>query len=88
MEIIVINATWCLSCLYMKPTYLKVEQNYKEIIWKYYDIDLDEEAKKYETNDKLPVLILVKDNKEIARLIGEKKEEEIKNFINEYKGVV
>ena len=48
------------------------------------DIDIDEdEVKKYNIGDVLPVFIFYKDDREITRIIGEKSEEELVKIIEE-----
>ena len=80
-EIVVISALWCPSCLILKKHLkkLKEEQN---IDVKYLDYDFDEEEiKKYDVKDILPVMIIEEDGKEISRLTGEKEYEEIINYL-------
>ena len=80
-EIVVISALWCPSCLILKKHLkkLKEEQN---IDVKYLDYDFDEEeVKKYNVKDILPVMIIEEDGKEISRLTGEKEYEEIINYL-------
>lgn len=84
MRIVIINATWCLSCLFMNPIYKKLESQYSNLDWNYYDIDFDENSKLYEVKDKLPVFIILKNDKEQSRLIGEKSEKEISQLIEKY----
>lgn len=77
-EIIVISAVWCPSCLILKKSLKKINEEYN-ISFKMYDYDLDEEEiEKYNVGDKLPVMIYG-DN----RLIGEKSYEEIIDFLKE-----
>ena len=80
-EIVVISALWCPSCLILKKHLkkLKEEQN---IDVKYLDYDFDEEeVKKYNVKDILPVMIIKENDKEINRLTGEKEYEEILDFL-------
>ncbi|MFA5408021.1 MAG: thioredoxin family protein [Bacilli bacterium] len=78
MKIIVITAVWCPSCLVMKPLFEKIKRQYTDIEMHMYDIDLDEEASKYNVGHILPVFIIEnKDNIEVGRLIGEHKLEEL-----------
>ena len=78
MRLIAINAVWCPSCLVMKKTIKKIEENFPELEIIKYDYDLDEEEiKKYNVGKTLPVFIFEKDNQEINRLEGEVSYEEI-----------
>jgi len=81
MQIIRISALWCPSCLVMKKIWKKIESesNLKFID---YDYDLNEDkVKPYNPGKILPVLIKEVDGIETDRLIGEKKETEIKEFL-------
>lgn len=77
-EVIVISAVWCPSCLILKKSLKEIHNNFN-IDFKMLDYDIDEEiVKKYDIGDKLPVMIY--DNK---RIIGEKTEDEIIDFLKE-----
>lgn len=84
MKLVVISAMWCGSCIKMKNILKDILKD-EELNITNYDIDFDEEVKKYNVGDILPVIIFEKDNKEIDRLVGEKKKEEILNLIKKYK---
>ena len=45
------------------------------------DYDFDDEALKYNVGNTLPVLIFMKGDKEITRLIGEKTEKELEEIV-------
>lgn len=78
MKIIRINALWCPACLISKTIWKDLEKIYKNIEYIDYDYDLDNnEITNFEVGDILPVVIVIKDNKEIKRLIGEKTKKEI-----------
>lgn len=83
MKVIKINAIWCSACLVMNNTWNKVLKE-KDIETISYDYDVDEEeVKKYNVGDILPVFIFIKDNKEIYRFCGEKSYKEIIDIIEE-----
>lgn len=83
MKVVKINAVWCSGCLVMNKIWKKILNKY-DIETINLDIDIDEdEVKKYNVGDVLPVLIFYKDDKEIIRIIGEKSEEEIIKIIEE-----
>lgn len=69
----------------MRPVWKEVLKDYPNLDITEYDYDMDEElVEKYKVGDKLPVIIMLDDNdKEIKRLIGERKKEEIIQFIKE-----
>ena len=80
MQVIRITALWCPSCLIMKKIWKTYESASIEFID--YDYDLNEEqVQPYNPGKILPVLIKIVNGKEIDRLIGEKTEAEIKEFL-------
>jgi thiol-disulfide isomerase/thioredoxin len=86
MKVVRISATWCMSCLFMRPRWDKVFSSEDfEIID--YDYDLNhEQVVKYEVGKTIPVLIFLDDNNnEIRRIVGEKKEKELEIIIGEIK---
>lgn len=77
-ELIVISALWCPSCLLLKKELKKLHEEYN-LSFKTFDYDLDEdEVKKYNVGDKLPVIVC-----NDKRLIGEKTYDEIVDFLKE-----
>lgn len=87
MKIVKISAIWCGACLIMNKVWNKLKENYKfEDIELDYDMD-EEEVKKYNPGDKLPVFIVYDNDKEITRVTGEFNEEEFIKKLNEV-GVV
>lgn len=86
MKIIKINAMWCSACISMHKIWKEIENNYPDIEMVSYDYDLDEDdIKKYNVKDVLPVAIFYKDEVEVARLNGEKKLNDIVKIIEENK---
>lgn len=86
MKIIKIGALWCPGCITINPIIDNIKKDYPNIEVKSLDIDMDEdEVKKYNIGNKLPVIILLSNNnEELTRIIGEKKQEEIYSIINEF----
>lgn len=81
-EILVISAIWCPSCLVLNKQLKKLIKEYPELEIKKLDYDLDEEVvSTYNVGTKLPVMIIKENNMEKDRLIGEKKYEEIVEFL-------
>lgn len=82
MKIIKISAIWCSACLITNPNFEVVLKEYPDIEVIQYDYDMDDDiVKKYEIGNIIPVIIFLKDNVEVDRLIGEKNKKEIKEFI-------
>ena len=87
MKVIKVNAIWCSGCLVMNKVWNNI-QKVKPIETIELDYDMDiEEVSKYNIGNILPVFIFMYNNdKELLRVIGEKKEEEMINIINELGG--
>ena len=79
MKVVKIGAIWCGGCLLMNKVWRKLLDNYS---FDYVELDLDmdeDEAKKYNPGDKLPIFIVLDNEKEIDRFIGEFSYEELKS---------
>ena len=77
MKIIKVGALWCPACLITNNELNKIKESYNiEVIE--YDYDFDEEkVKELNIGTILPELIFIKDDKEVDRLIGEKRFKDI-----------
>lgn len=85
MKVIKIGAMWCPGCIVMHKVWDKINKEYPNIEVKSLDLDMDEEeVKKYNIGDTLPVTIFYKDDTELERLIGEKRFEDIESVIKKY----
>ena len=80
MKLVVISAVWCPACLIMNNRLNKIDNDI-EIIKYDYDTDI-ELIKKYNVGTILPVLILMDNDKELGRLIGEQSIKKIERFID------
>ena len=81
-KVVVISAVWCPSCLILKKHLKKIVSEYPNVEIETLDYDFDEdEVKKYDVSDKLPVIISMTDNNENGRLVGEKDYTEILEFL-------
>lgn len=75
MKLVRISSTWCTSCILTKKDWDEIKENYE---YEELDYDMDEEkVKKYNVGNILPVIIVLKDNKEVGRIVGEKKKQQI-----------
>ena len=70
MKIVKISAIWCGACLIMNKVWNKLKDKDIELIELDYDMD-EEEVKKYNPGEVLPVFIVYSDDKELLRLTGE-----------------
>ena len=78
MKIIKISALWCGACLITNKAWNQLQNNYDfEAVTLDYDLD-EEEVRKFSPGKVLPVFIFLKDEKEVARLVGEVSYEELK----------
>lgn len=83
MKVVKITAMWCSACLIMNKVWSKVKDNFDfEIEELDYDLD-EEEVEKYNVGKVLPVFIFYDGDKEVLRLVGEYKEKDMINKINE-----
>ena len=86
MKLIKIGSTWCPACIIMQPIFEEVDKRFN-IQSIYYDYDIYEDMlkEKYHIGNKLPIIIFLDDNeKELDRLIGEIKLDDLINKINIY----
>ncbi len=87
MRVVKINAIWCSGCLVMSKVWKNILKEYNiETLELDYDMDEDE-VKKYNPGDILPVFIFFDGEKEIYRFSGEKKEKEVLNILEEIGGL-
>lgn len=82
MKIVRISAIWCPSCIIMRKIYDEITLKYN-LESTELDYDFDVEVKDLNVGNKLPVVIIYKDDKEIKRIIGEHKKEEIESIMEE-----
>lgn len=81
MRVVKINALWCSACLVMNKVWKKIEDKYNfEVLQLDYDMD-EEEVKKYNVGEVLPVFIFFDGDKEVLRVTGEKSEKEFLELI-------
>ena len=81
MKLVRISAMWCTSCIITKGDWDSIKDDYDYLE---YDYDMDEDIiKKYNVGNILPVIIVLKDEKEVARIVGEKNKKEIEKLLGE-----
>lgn len=86
MEFIRISALWCSSCIITYKDWNKLKTNYPDYEYNEYDYDMDVEmVEKYNIGTTIPVIIALKEGKEIGRIIGEKSYKELETWL---KGVL
>lgn len=83
MKLIKIGAIWCSGCLVMNKVWNQLIKEYN-FSYEIYDIDMDEdEVEKYNVGEKLPVFIVMENDKEIKRFIGEYSYSDMVNNLRE-----
>ncbi len=83
MKLVKIGAIWCSGCLVMNKVWNKLIKEYN-FSYETYDIDMDEdEVEKYNVGEKLPVFIVMENDKEIKRFIGEYSYSDMVNNLRE-----
>jgi len=82
MKLVRISAIWCTSCILTYNDFNEIKEEYKEIEYEELDYDTDQ-IEEYNVGNILPVIIVYKDNKEVTRIIGEKRKKEIKKVLEE-----
>ena len=83
MKLLKIGAIWCSGCLVMNNIIQKARKNYS---FDYLELDLDmdeDEVKKYNPGDKLPVFIVLDKDEEKSRFTGEYRYEEFVGKLKE-----
>lgn len=84
MKIIRISSIWCSSCIVTYKNWKELKDAYPDYIYEEYDYDDDSEIiEQYQVGNILPVIIVLKDDKEIKRIIGEKTKKELFAAIEE-----
>ena len=83
MKLIKIGAIWCSECLVMNKVWNQLIKEYN-FSYETYDIDMDEdEVEKYNVGEKLPVFVVMENDKEIKRFIGEYSYSDMVNNLRE-----
>lgn len=83
MKVVKINSLGCPSCIIMNKVFNQIKEKYTFDLEEL-DYDFDE-IDEYEPGNILPIYIFYKDNKEMTRLVGEHKLEELEKIFEENK---
>ena len=82
IKIIIVSAVWCPACLIMHSRYDEIKKLFPHFEYIDYDYDLDEDLiASYNVGTTLPVLIVLNNNQEVTRIIGERTIEQIKAIL-------
>lgn len=80
MKLIRISAIWCTSCILTYKYFNEIKEKYPFLEYEELDYDIDD-IEKYNVGNILPVLILMRDDKELTRIVGEKNTKEISDIL-------
>ncbi len=83
MKVVKITAIWCSACLIMNKIWKQILEKY-DIETIELDLDMDmEEVDNYKPGDILPVFIFLDNEKEIKRITGEVKYDDLVKILEE-----
>lgn len=84
MKIIKIGAVWCPGCLVMNKVWNNIIKDYIDLEIDSLDYDMDD-ISKYNVGNVLPVIIFLNnEGLELERLVGEQKEDLLREKIDRY----
>ena len=82
MKIIKVGALWCPACIITNNSLNKLKDKHNfELEELDYDFD---DVGKYKIGETLPVLMFIKNEEEVFRLIGEKTDKDIEEVLKKY----
>lgn len=85
MKIIQITSPWCMSCIIMHQ---RMDEIKEEFDLKIETLDFDEDdVSKYSPGNILPVHIIIKDQKEVERLVGEVSLKKLRKVFKQYETI-
>ncbi len=86
MKVVKVGAMWCPACIITNKFWKEIKKEFLNIEFVDLDLDMDEdEVKDLNIGNILPeIIIFNNDGKELTRVIGEKKQNEIEKIIGEY----
>ena len=77
-------AEWCMPCLMLAPVLEELGEEMKNV--KFVKLNVDDNsdlAGKYHVSS-IPCLVIIKDGKEVDRLVGNQSKEDIEEKVNEF----
>ena len=82
-KVIMFSANWCGPCQRMKPTFSTLKEQTSNVQMELVDVDEAQKlAHEYDIRA-VPTFVLLKDDREVARVSGGMTAERLKEFINQ-----
>ena len=83
LEVKKFSASWCGPCKTLAPTFNEVKNSFTGVLFNEYDIDDSSDVASQFGIRSVPTVILVKDGKEVKRIVGANSKMVYENAINE-----
>ena len=83
LEVKKFSASWCGPCKTLAPTFNEVKNSFSGVSFSEYDIDDSSDVASQFGIRSVPTVILVKDGKEVKRIVGANSKMVYENAINE-----
>jgi thioredoxin 1 len=86
LEVKKFSASWCGPCKTLAPTFNEVKNSFSGVLFNEYDIDDSSDVASQYGIRSVPTVLLVKDGKEVKRIVGANSKSVYENAINENLG--
>jgi thioredoxin 1 len=86
LEVKKFSASWCGPCKTLAPTFNEVKNSFSGVLFNEYDIDDSSDVASQFGIRSVPTVLLVKDGKEVKRIVGANSKSVYENAINENLG--
>jgi thioredoxin 1 len=86
LEVKKFSASWCGPCKTLTPTFNEVKNSFSGVSFNEYDIDDSSDVASQFGIRSVPTVLLVKDGKEVKRIVGAQSKMVYENAINENLG--
>jgi thioredoxin 1 len=83
LEVKKFSASWCGPCKTLAPTFNEVKNSFTGVVFNEYDIDDSSDVASQYGIRSVPTVLLVKDGKEMKRIVGANSKMVYENAINE-----
>ena len=86
LEVKKFSASWCGPCKTLAPTFNEVKNSFTGVLFNEYDIDDSSDVASQFGIRSVPTVLLVKDGKEVKRIVGANSKSVYETAINENLG--